>query len=463
MNDDSTFGYGFVTLPRGAARGDDPFTFGMRCILGMRAAWGDWEERGVALKRGQVLLSRNLVASIAGWDRYRARRFLEKLENEGWLRRLRRVGDLGTVYEIPDYDKIFGIAAGRAGGGGGSLAGSAGVPPAQEAISSAEAMGGFASQAGGTPALPALPEPRTASFQPTPPVSGLPASDHPVSEYRAPIGELFRSVVQDRPLYPDELRLIDAWDANGLFLETIQGEIHSLAQRERSRGQSIGSLRYFDNAVRQAGAEESLRRQREELEAEEERAHIAWLRENGYLPSRETTDDERLENLVAWLERVPPKFEETWDVTPFCDEILALRGEDMATIYNTLPGIEDRLMAEVREHVRGQQLEELTKKFQEVRKPWFDEAVDKRLKHRLMRDYYEIPALSLTDEQALEGPPLDIGEEACDHENRDSANTADTDTANTDTADADTAAQSCGADPPFLRRTARSEGPGVFV
>ena len=409
MKEHSTFGRGFVTMPRMAFPDDDPFTIGVRFLLGSRAAWDDWEDRGVPLRRGQILLSRGQMARLADWTRDQARHFLEKLVREGWLKRLERVGDRGTIYEIVNYDAIFGIRrnAERAKAGGGTA----------EIAGSREAGSREAGSAGVPPASPVK---GTKSFEAKP----SPAAP---DDYHQSIATLFRAQVQNRPLKANENALVDAWYDDGIVVSVVLREIENLAERERRRGRGIRSLRYFDAAVREAGAVDRQHREDEEQQAEKDRRHIGWLNEQGIRLPCQVSSDERLENLAGWLARVPERLAQDdviVDVQPFCDEILALRGRPDSELYDLLDEIDDRLFDTVRASLHGEALREITERFNKNKGwDWSERACD-NFRRVLLRETFDMPQISLLGDDALHSPPalvepsVDKSEKPCHNENR---------------------------------------------
>lgn len=61
--------------------------------------WG-----GVPLQKGEVLLSHSLCREVFHWkSTQKARRFLDRLQRQGTLEKVREAGNAGTVYRLPKY------------------------------------------------------------------------------------------------------------------------------------------------------------------------------------------------------------------------------------------------------------------------------------------------------------------------------------------------------------------------
>jgi len=99
---------GFVLVHRRLADDRDPFWNPERkwCWLDivMRAAYRDRRVSGIALRRGQVLLSLTVLEQDWGWSRDKVRYFIKQLIDRGSMQGNRRT-DAGTVYDLPSYDK----------------------------------------------------------------------------------------------------------------------------------------------------------------------------------------------------------------------------------------------------------------------------------------------------------------------------------------------------------------------
>lgn len=82
-------------------------------IIGPRhTAWGPFTRhskgRTVRLQRGECLLSYGLLETMYGWGYERARSYIKRKVEDGFLRVIRREGKAGTVYQVRRYDEIQG-------------------------------------------------------------------------------------------------------------------------------------------------------------------------------------------------------------------------------------------------------------------------------------------------------------------------------------------------------------------